>query len=153
MIVQQQAELWSSRCLPHTEPLLRVTTVDGTVGSTRLFIELTTTEKSVHAGVSRYVQASRMSPFATLLFEPIDGPQRGAVRDNAAACAMALHVREAVARVVEERGISEIHLFAAVPQGLMTFLGHNLNATVPVQLYEYDGHDYHPSLRLTGDMH
>jgi hypothetical protein len=76
-----------------------------------------------------------------------------AVHDNAMACAMALQIRATIARIVEERGISEIHLFAAVPQGLMALIGYHLNATVPLQLYEYDEYNYHSSIRLTSDMH
>ncbi len=32
----------------------------------------------------------------------------------------------------------------------MTLIGHRLNATVPVQLYEYDGQEYTPSMLVSG---
>jgi hypothetical protein len=61
---------------------------------------------------------------------------------------MALQVRAEIAKAVERRGIRQIHLFAAVPQGLMLLIGHHMNATVPIQLYEYDGQHYQASLLL-----
>jgi hypothetical protein len=58
-------------------------------------------------------------------------------------------VRRELSRAVSDYGISEIHLFAAVPQALAVMLGHGFNAMPPVHIYEYDGEEYHPSYLLT----
>ncbi len=53
-------------------------------------------------------------------------------------------------RAVSDYGISEVHLFAAIPQALAVIIGHNLNAMPPVHLYEHDGGEYRPSHVLRG---
>lgn len=51
----------------------------------------------------------------------------GRVMSNADAVAIAQQVRQEVARTVAGHPVSEIHLFAAVPQGLATMIGQRLN--------------------------
>lgn len=145
--VQQGPDLWSSACPPADLTPFAARLVDGTVGSSDLFVEVTATERAVRPAVQRFVARRGAVPFAYLRFEPVEGLQHTAI-DNALACAMARQVRTELTRAVDRRGIRQIHLFAAVPQGLMLLMGHHLNATVPIQLYEYDGYGYRPSFRV-----
>ena len=147
ILIQQGPDLWSSACPGGGLPL-EVTVVDGDASSEAMFVEVTATDKSVRDGVRDFMRSSKLRPFVSLRMEPTGGPRRGAVTDNATACAMALQVRSAIADGVAAYGVKDIHLFAAIPQGLATLIGHRLNATVPVQLYEHDGRSYVPSLRL-----
>ncbi len=67
---------------------------------------------------------------------------------NGDACTITAQVRKELAQVVARQPVSEIHLFAAVPQALAIMIGQQLNAFPPVQLYEYDGREYHASYLL-----
>lgn len=145
---QQGTDLWSTTCPPGAEQPFSVNLVNGSASSEAMFVEITATDKSVRDGVKAFVQQSKVTPFVSLRFEPAGGPRRGAVTNNATACAMALQVRDEIAKTVAAYTVKEIHLFAALPQGLATLIGHHLNATVPIQLYEYDGVSYQPSMKL-----
>jgi hypothetical protein len=48
-------------------------------------------------------------------------------------------VKSALERVTQTRRISEIHIFAAVPQSFMMMLGRVFKGMPSVQLYEWDG--------------
>lgn len=146
-MTQQGPDLWSTACPAAGQPF-DIKVIDGDASSEAMFVEITATDKSVRDGVRDFMRKSKLTPFVSLRIEPNGGPRRGAVTDNAAACAMALQVRAAIADGLAAYGAKEIHFFAAVPQGLATLIGHHLNATVPIQLYEHDGQDYIPSLRL-----
>lgn len=147
ILTQQGPDLWSTACPAAGQPF-DIKVIDGDASSEAMFVEITATDKSVRDGVRDFMRKSKLTPFVSLRIEPNGGPRRGAVTDNAAACAMALQVRAAIADGLAAYGAKEIHFFAAVPQGLATLIGHHLNATVPIQLYEHDGQDYIPSLRL-----
>jgi hypothetical protein len=150
--VQQGPDLWSSTCPSAELTPFDVRLVDGTVGSSDLFVEVTATERTVRPAVQRFVARRGAVPCAYLRLEPMGGPQHGVI-DNAVACAKARQIRTEITRAVERRGIRQIHLFAAVPQGLMLLIGHHLSATVPVQLYEYDGQEYQPSFLVGSEAH
>jgi hypothetical protein len=55
-------------------------------------------------------------------------------------------VRHQIENALSSRHIHTIHLFAAVPQGLMVMLGRELGPFPPTQLYEFTGTEYLPSL-------
>jgi SMODS-associated and fused to various effectors sensor domain len=147
--VQQGRDLWSSGCTESGQEPLTGRLIDEASNSDRLFVEITATDKSVRDSVRRFIQQQGIMPLASLRIEPVDGLRRGSVIDSATACAMALQIRSAILQAVSDRPVREIHLFCAVPQGLMLLIGHHMNATLPIQLYEFDGENYHPSVRLT----
>ena len=140
---------WSTACPPAKGEPFKVESVDGPVSLDSLFVEVTATEKLVRDAVRRFEQSSGISPLLYLRFMPSTGPTLGAVTDNAVCCAMARQIRKTIAEATTNYPITEIHLFGSMPQGLALMIGHHLNATRPVQLYEYDGTNYHPSLRFT----
>ncbi len=55
-------------------------------------------------------------------------------------------VRHHIENALSSQHIHTIHLFAAVPQGLMVMLGRELGPFPPTQLYEFNGTEYLPSL-------
>lgn len=147
ILTQQGPDLWSTACSAIGQPF-DIKVIGGDASSEAMFVEVTATDRSVRDSVRDFMRKSKLTPFVSLRIEPNGGPKRGAVTDNATACAMALQVRAAIADGLAAYGAKEIHFFAAVPQGLATLIGHYLNATVPIQLYEHTGRDYVPSLRL-----
>jgi hypothetical protein len=139
---------WSTDREPTGKDVLLSDISDGTVGTEVLYVEISTGDKIVRDGVRRHVSRTGASPLKYLRFTP--GPELGAAAHmtNADARSIADQVRRELARAVSDYGISEIHLFAAVPQALAVMLGHGFNAMPPVQLYEYAGGEYHPSYVL-----
>ena len=141
---------WSTDHEPAPGNLLKAGISDGTVGSEMLYVEISTGDKPVREGVRRHVRRTGVNPFKFLRFTP--GLELGATPSmgNADACAIALQVRRELGRAVSDYGISEVHLFAAIPQALAVMIGHNLNAMPPVHLYEHVGGEYRPSHVLRG---
>jgi hypothetical protein len=146
--IRTKQDYWATDREPTHGDLLRVTSQGGSVGSENLYVEISTGDKPVREAVRRYVRRTCVSPLRYLRLTP--GPERELAPhlNNADACAIARQLRRELAREISEHDISEVHIFAAVPQGLAMMIGHNLNAMPPVQLYEYDGREYHPSYRL-----
>jgi hypothetical protein len=149
--VQTKLGDWSTDCEPTSNDLLLTSTSDGTFGSESLYVEISTGDKLVRDAVRHHVRLTRVSPLKYLRFRP--GPELKSAQHmtNADARAIARQVRRELSSAISDYGISEIHVFAAVPQALAMMLGHNLNAMPPVQLYEYDGREYQPSCILTRD--
>ena len=148
--VRTKIGYWSTDREPTAKDLLLSNVSDGTVGSEKLYVEISTGDKHVREGVRRHVRRTRVNPFKYLRFTP--GPELGGASSmsNADACAIARQVRRELSRAVSDYGISEVHVFAAIPQAVAMMIGHNLNAMPPVHLYEYDGGEYRPSHVLRG---
>lgn len=146
--VRTKRDYWSTDCEPTPKDLLMTNISDGTVGSESLYVELSTGDKVVRDAVRRHVQRTRVSPLKYLRFTP--GPDLASAPyiANTDACAIAQQVRSELNHAISDYGISEVHMFAAIPQGLAMMIGHNLNAMPPVKLYEYDGSKYCPSYKL-----
>lgn len=143
--VQQAGQYWRSDCLATDLIPFDAAVADGAVASDTLFVEVTATDKLVRDAVRRHVQTTGLEPHIYLRFVPKVGPQPDAVPDNTTACAMARQIRTSIAETLRQYPVRMIHLFGAMPHSLMTFVGHQLNAMPPIQLYEYDGQQYFPS--------
>lgn len=70
--------------------------------------------------------------------EPLGGPDHlTAVKDAAHALAMAHQIGRELRTLCDSRGVSHIHLFAALPDDLAVMVGHQLNALCAITLYHY----------------
>lgn len=138
---------WATYCGPATDLPMSVDLRGGSAKSTALHVEVSTLHQKVTDAVRGRVKQTGESPLATLRLTGSPTAYDG-VMDNSAAVAIAHRVRQEVAHLVSRQPIEEIHLFAAVPQALATMIGQRLNALPPIQLYEYDGQEYHPSYCL-----
>jgi len=139
---------WTTKCNPIDNELFKLQIVDGSVNSDSLFVEVTATEKLVRDAVRRYEMKTGINPLLYLRFVPQSGPKLGAVVNNNICCAMALQIRTSIADILSKEPIKDIHLFGSMPNGLAMMIGHQMNASFPIQLYEYDGTDYYPSCQL-----
>ncbi len=133
---------WSTDHEPTSGNLLRTSLSDGTVGSEKLYVEISTGDKLVREGVRRHVRRTGANPFKYLRLTPGPNLEAAPFMSNANARAIALQIRRELGRAVSNYGISEVHLFAAIPQALAVMIGHSLNAMPPVHLYEYDDGKY-----------
>ena len=143
--IRTKRDYWVTDCEATREDLLAVNVRDGSVGSEILYAEISTGDKTVRDGVRRRIQRTRLSPFKYLRLTPTPKLASAPYMNNADACAIARQVRRELTRVVSEHDISEVHIFAAIPQALAVMIGHGFNAMPPVHLYEYDGSEYRPS--------
>lgn len=155
--VQQGEALWSS-CEPTFPPsttYLDSRLVDEGAKGESLWVEISLTDQSVREAVRRFratlplQTAPAQLPMASLRFQPKDGLKRGFVRDGAMAAELADEIRRELLKAVVSRPVREIHLFGALPQGLMLLLGHHFPPHLTVNVYEYDGANYHHSIRIT----
>jgi hypothetical protein len=142
---QQNGEYWSTNSpLLEDEPL-KVQRDGGSVESEALFVEISTGDKMVADGVRRLVQAG-IKPHAILRLVPKAGLDSTAVKSNAMASSIAVQVRSEVSKALIDCPVSSVHIFAAVPHSVATFIGYELNAFPPIHLYEYDGLNYVESI-------
>ena len=146
--IRTKVGYWSTDHEPAGKDLLLSRVSDGTVGTGALYVELSTGDKVVRDGGRRHVSRTGMSPLKYLRFMPGLDFRSATYMTNADAQSIANQVRRELSRAVSDYGISEIHLFAAVPQAVAVMLGHGFNAMPSVQLYEYERGEYQPSHRL-----
>jgi hypothetical protein len=111
----------------------------------RLYLEIASGYKNIAAGVDTLIVTSGQEPSVRLRLQPSQGPLNV---DNALCRAMVKQTYAELERVVQTRSISELHIFAAVPQSFMMMLGRELKGMPPVQLYEWDGYRYASSCAI-----
>lgn len=145
--LRTKQDYWSTTCTPSSEDSLQVDCRGGSANSGILHVELSVLDQPVQDAVRRFVRRTEETPLLSLRLTAGRSATSG-VMTNAVACALAIQVRKEIARAVAQNPITEIRLFAAVPQALATMVGRRLNAFPPVQLYEYDGQEYHQSYLL-----
>ncbi len=71
---------------------------------------------------------------------------------SAAQCNAVVHqIKDQISTAIASTSTRLVHLFIAGPSSLALFLGHRLNATGPVQCYEWiSGDNYLPTVRILG---
>jgi hypothetical protein len=105
----------------------------------RLYLEIASGYKNVASGVDALITTTGHVPSVRLRLQPMQGPLNV---DNGLCRVMVKQTYAELERVVQTRSISEIHIFAAVPQSFMMMLGREFKGMPPVQLYEWDGSRY-----------
>jgi hypothetical protein len=146
--VQTRAGYWLTDCPTSEGNHLSSRIHKGDPASEDLYVELGVTGMRVRDAVHRHVRHTNGPPGGYLRLSPARGDLHQMDLDNTAACSIVRQVRQGLASAMKGRTVSTIHMFAAVPQGLAVLIGQQLGAFPPVQLYEFDGRDYHPSLLL-----
>jgi hypothetical protein len=140
LAIKQGDDLWMSdgHCQSSS---CQIETLKGHKDSSDLSIEVSIT-KRVSSGVDRTISpkfrpCNRIQCAINENLIKIDGP---VCRD------IVQKITSKITNTVGVMDIKTIHIFAAVPQGLMIMLGREFGALPPVQLYEYDGNRYLPSI-------
>ena len=140
LAIRQGNELWMSdgHCQSSS---FQIETLEGAEDSTDLSIEISIT-KRVSSAAERTISqkfrpCKRIQYVLTENSATIDG---NCCRD------VVQKITSQITNMVGIMDIKTIHIFAAVPQGLMMMLGREFGALPSVQLYEYDGNRYLPSI-------
>jgi hypothetical protein len=144
-IRQTAAEFWSTDA-----PAVSVTPFTASVQhhsdpQGRLYLEIASGYKNIASGVEDLIAATGEGPSVRLRLQPSQGPLNV---DNGLCRSMVKQTYTELERVVQTRSISEIHIFAAVPQSFMMMLGREFKGMPPVQLYEWDGFRYKPACSI-----
>lgn len=150
--IRQGKDYWYSDYPDDSCKPLIVRETDGSVTSTSLFVEISTTGKPVGNAVRERIRQTGELPYRFLSFTPDNRESSTVAVDNQICVSMARQIRDNIIRVIERFRVKEIHLFSSIPQGLAVMIGHNLNALPTIQLYEFDGKNYQPSYRFDSSL-
>ena len=93
-------------------------------------------------GIAQSLPLPGLSFKHRIRFEPKDEPPNSdAVKDASHALAMARQIGRELRDLCDNKGISHLHLFAALPVELAAMVGHQFNAVCAVTLYYYRNSD------------
>jgi hypothetical protein len=87
--------------------------------------------------VAKNLQGLGISYKHHIRFDLPGGPDNRGVKSSAQALAMSLQVGKELRRLYGERGVTHIHLFAAIPAALAVLIGHQVNAMSAITLYHF----------------
>ena len=150
--IRQGNDFWSTDYPDDASEPFIVREADGSATSNSLFVDITTTGKSLSNAVRERIRHTGNLPYRFLSLTPANWGSSGVKVDNQICVAMARQIRDNIVRMVGRFPIREIHIFNSIPQGLAAMIGHNLNALPAIQLYEFDGIDYYPSYRIESPL-
>jgi hypothetical protein len=109
-----------------------------------LVAEVASRDKDIRVGVDALIEAGALPPPAVRLgLRPPDAPLDV---DDALCRAMVEQMHAEIGRAMQGQEVTAIHLFAAASQAVMMLFGRAFKGMPPVQLYEWDGNHYAPSL-------
>ena len=116
------------------------------LGSRNLVVKLNLVAPD-HTSIAAYAGRSGLTYRVLLDVTP---PAYPYVISGGQAVRIARDLADSIKRIHAQYGTNSVHLFAAVPLGLATMIGYNLNACGSVQCYEFDNasRQYHPSCLL-----
>ena len=90
------------------------------------------------SGMMRSIQTTGLSYKYHIRFElPSGADHLSGVKDAAQALAMSHQIGRELRRLHDKKGVTHIHLFAALPAALAVMAGHQMNALCAITLYHY----------------
>lgn len=144
----QSLETWRSDAKPHGVTVARdLETVHA--GASDLAVCVAVSRKT-KAQVLAHLQKERRCGWL-LHLEPQDGPDNEALPNEAVALSMARTMARKIRDEVDTRNPGLVHLFIAAPQAFATLLGHEMNATGKIRIYEHQDTGYAPAFVLGGN--
>jgi len=141
LLLQSDHGTWSTKGTP-TDPLpLRLIPYPDKGDAHSALVEIAISRNTA-PGIAQSLPALHISYKHRLRFEPKDElPNTDAVKDASHALAMAQQIGKELRSLCDNKGISHLHLFAALPMELAVMVGHQLNALCAVTLYHYRNSD------------
>jgi hypothetical protein len=137
LLLEGQQETWSTETHPsEKEPLPREWIFNEQGEKHTAVIEVATT-RSTKQGVDTTLPKIGLTPEYHIRFTSSEF-SRESVRDAAHARAIARQVGQVCQNLCDEREVTHMHLFVAIPVELAVLIGHQLNALCPITVYEFN---------------
>jgi len=141
LLLQSNHSTWSTKGTPTDPSPLRLLSFHEKGDAQSALIELAISRNTA-PGIAQSLPTLNISYKHHVRFEPKDEPPNSdAVKDAAHALAMSRQIGMELRNLCDNKGISHLHLFAALPVELAVMVGHQLNAVCAVTLYYYRNSD------------
>lgn len=149
LLVQNKDDIWwGTAGAADASPPFRRITYSGEGDSHTAIVEI---EVAAHTadGTACYLEKSKLSYRQHIRYELPDGPDFvNGVKNATHALTMAQYIGREL-RALCGKGVTQIHLFAAIPAALAVLLGHQFNSLCPISLYQYVANrEYEPACTL-----
>ena len=132
---------WSTTGTPTDPTPLRLLPFDDKGDAQSALVEIAISRNTA-PGIAQSLPSLGLSFKHRIRFEPKDEPPNSdAVKDASHALAMARQIGKELRSLCDNKGISHLHLFAALPVELAAMVGHQFNAVCAVTLYYYRNSD------------
>lgn len=136
--MQNARQRWTSWSdVASTTPLWKTQLDETEIKEKSLAVAVSVTH-NVAAEVEKFLSGSDDESYARAFIEPTTGLGATAIKDGAHAWAMAQELVAYLKELKVKYNPPDIHLFGAVPAGLMFFIGQLAGALGEIVLYEYD---------------
>jgi len=128
---------WSTTGTPNDPTPLRLLPFSDKGDAHAALVEIAISRNTA-PGIAQSLPSLGLSFKHRIRFEPKDEPPNSdAVKDASHDLAMARQIGKELRDLCDNKGISHLHLFAALPMELAAMVGHQLNAVCAVTLYYY----------------
>ncbi len=128
---------WSTTGTPNDPTPLRLLPFSDKGDAHAALVEIAISRNTA-PGIAQSLPSLGLSFKHHVRFEPKDEPPNSdAVKDASHDLAMARQIGKELRDLCDNKGISHLHLFAALPMELAAMVGHQLNAVCAVTLYYY----------------
>ncbi len=135
LLLQSDHGAWSTKGTPTDPSPLRLIPYHEKGDALSALIELAISRNTA-PGLAQSLPFLNISYKHHIRFEPKDEPPGSdAVKDASHAIAMAQQIGKELRSLCDNKGVSHLHLFAALPVELAVMVGHQLNALCAVTLY------------------
>lgn len=135
LLLIHRQDVWASRGLPHVPSLLAEglpTLLNAESREVALGLNIT---RDIQASVVDWVQTWGPLPRAVLSYRL----ETNVVTSAAHALSLSFDIARKIKNLVDNWGVTHIHLFGAMPAALAVLIGHNLNAICPISIYYLGG--------------
>lgn len=132
-IRQTPNAVWSTDSSPSQSNPLPVSYLQAADSSSQLFVEISAGRKNVALGVDEFIASTASVPPNRLQFQP----SAPVTMDNASCLAAVQQVYSEIERIMRQRPVLELHIFAAMPQSFMMMLGRAFKGMPSTRLYEW----------------
>lgn len=129
--------LWTSEEQPARSTPLRRLVLDHSNGDPTLAVVELAISRHTELGTSAALAEIGLVPGHHLRLTPPKGPSQQSIKDAAHALAIAQQIGAVCRELRDTRGVTHIHLFAALPAFLGVLVGHHLSALCPITVYEF----------------
>lgn len=137
LLLEGQKETWSTETSPSEKEPLGNEWIYHNQREPHVAVIEVATSRSTKQGVAATLLKTGLTPEYHIRLTTSEF-SRESVRDAAHARAIARQMSQICQNLCDERGVTHMHLFVAIPVELAVLIGHQLNALCPITLYEFN---------------